>query len=298
METLKHSRKDSEQALLAILWPYRSQPACWKLDPGRRSTHQAKSRVEKYTPLKATRAQILKKVYHLQLLNISPPTIRQLGPSREEWCKFHRAHGHTIEECRYVRRKENEKRLEKTPTRRIGVKPQAKIKIGNRTNWIAIIKVDQSLGPPYRGTIAIIIERILRKMSATDQKQYARSERPPQIQDPSITFTTEDYNNTVPHSNDPMVISLIIAEYRVERVLVDQGSSENVLLWLAFQKLDFSKSRLEEYPRTLISFVGEWVEIQGVINLETIVGAGLMAKRMRIRFTVVNTPTSYNVILD
>ncbi|RDX64521.1 hypothetical protein CR513_56912, partial [Mucuna pruriens] len=59
--------------------------------------------VEKYTSLKATRAQILKEVYHLHLLNIPPPIERQLGLSREEWCEFHQTHGHMIEECRLLR---------------------------------------------------------------------------------------------------------------------------------------------------------------------------------------------------
>ncbi|RDX72697.1 hypothetical protein CR513_47772, partial [Mucuna pruriens] len=86
-----------------------------------------KARVEKYTLLKATRAKILKEVYHFQLLDIPPPTKWQIGPSWEEWCKFLRACDHTIEECRvlksqiekliqdgylgcFVKRKENERR--------------------------------------------------------------------------------------------------------------------------------------------------------------------------------------------
>ncbi|RDX72942.1 hypothetical protein CR513_47524, partial [Mucuna pruriens] len=69
-----------------------------KITPGTQTqavvSHQAapakKVCVEKYTMLRATRAQILKEVYHLRLLDIPPPTKRQLGPSREEWCEFHR----------------------------------------------------------------------------------------------------------------------------------------------------------------------------------------------------------------
>ncbi|RDX83874.1 hypothetical protein CR513_35160, partial [Mucuna pruriens] len=66
-------------------------------------------------------------VYHLHLLDIPPPTKRQLGPSQEEWCEFHQAHDHTTKECRvlknqieklihdgylghFVKRRDNEKR--------------------------------------------------------------------------------------------------------------------------------------------------------------------------------------------
>ncbi|RDX96441.1 hypothetical protein CR513_20901, partial [Mucuna pruriens] len=50
--------------------------------PGGVSRHEP--RMEKYTPLKTTRAHILKEVYHLQLLDIPPPTLRQLDPSHDE----------------------------------------------------------------------------------------------------------------------------------------------------------------------------------------------------------------------
>ncbi|RDX87981.1 hypothetical protein CR513_30481, partial [Mucuna pruriens] len=87
-------------------------------------------------------------------------------------------------------------------------------------------------------------------MSASAQK------RPTKRKDPPIPFTNEDYEGTIPHSDDPMVIFVIIVDYRVEQVLVDQGSSTNVLFWPAFKKLGFSKSSLEECLRTLIDFVG------------------------------------------
>ncbi|RDY13112.1 hypothetical protein CR513_02003, partial [Mucuna pruriens] len=50
-----------------------------------------------------SRAHILKEVYHLQLLDIPPPTQHQLGPSQDEWCEFHRARSHLTEECRLLK---------------------------------------------------------------------------------------------------------------------------------------------------------------------------------------------------
>ncbi|RDX93886.1 hypothetical protein CR513_23788, partial [Mucuna pruriens] len=113
-------------------------------------------------------------------------------------------------------------------------------------------------------------------------------------QDPPITFTNEDYEGRILHLDDPTVISVIIADYRVEWVLVDQGSSANVLFWLAFKKLGFSESSLEDCLGTLIGFAGEQVEIRGMISLETILGTGSTWKAIKMTFTVVNSPTSYN----
>ena len=47
--------------------------------------------------------------------------------------------------------------------------------------------------------------------------------------DVDITFTREDLRDVVPHDNDPIVISLVTAERKVHRVLVDQGSSADVM---------------------------------------------------------------------
>ncbi|RDX91486.1 hypothetical protein CR513_26526, partial [Mucuna pruriens] len=117
------------------------------------------------------------------------------------------------------------------------------------------------------------------EMSLIVRKRYSQlvlavQERSTKRQDPQIMFSDEDYK--------------VIADYKVETVLVDQGSLANILFWPAFQKMDFSKSNLEAW---------EQVEIRGVINLETTVGTSSKTKVEKIRFTVINAPTSYNVIL-
>ncbi|RDX86382.1 hypothetical protein CR513_32293, partial [Mucuna pruriens] len=64
--------------------------------------HRAHARVGdepvQFNHLKAKRAQILREVYHTQLLDFPPTIKRQLGFEREEWCNFHRTHGHTTKD--------------------------------------------------------------------------------------------------------------------------------------------------------------------------------------------------------
>ncbi|RDX80886.1 hypothetical protein CR513_38499, partial [Mucuna pruriens] len=110
----------------------------------------------------------------------------------------------------------------------------------------------------------------------------AVQERPSWRQDPSITFAEEDYEDTITHSDDPMIILFIITDYMVERVLVDHGSSINVLFWLAFRKMGFSEANLEAW---------EQVKIWGV-------GMGSTVRAEKIKFTIVNASTSYNVTLS
>jgi len=44
-----------------------------------------------------------------------------------------------------------------------------------------------------------------------------------------LVFTKADLRDVVPHDNDPVVISVVTAGRRVHRVLVDQGSSADVM---------------------------------------------------------------------
>jgi len=46
---------------------------------------------------------------------------------------------------------------------------------------------------------------------------------------PPITFTDEDFKAPDPDHDDLMVISIKVAEYGIRKVLVDQGSSVNIL---------------------------------------------------------------------
>ena len=52
-----------------------------------------------------------------------------------------------------------------------------------------------------------------------------------------ITFKKADLRDVVPHENDPVVISLITTGRRVHRVLVDQGSSADVMFWSTFNNV-------------------------------------------------------------
>ncbi|XP_068504498.1 uncharacterized protein [Phaseolus vulgaris] len=56
----------------------------------------------------------------------------------------------------------------------------------------------------------------------------------------NIVFTRGDLKDVVLHDNDPVVISVVTAGRKVHRVLVDQGSSTDVMFWLTFNKLRLS----------------------------------------------------------
>jgi len=71
--------------------------------------------------------------------------------------------------------------------------------------------------------------------------------------DVDLTFTKADLHDVVPHDNDPVVISV---GRRVHRVLVDQGSSTDVMFWSTFNKLQLSPDLLRPYIGCLYGFTG------------------------------------------
>lgn len=46
---------------------------------------------------------------------------------------------------------------------------------------------------------------------------------------PAITFSDEDFHAPDLDQDDPMVITTMIVQYKVGNVLIDQGSSTNIL---------------------------------------------------------------------
>jgi len=72
-----------------------------------------------------------------------------------------------------------------------------------------------------------------------------------------ITFTKEDLRDVVPHDNNPIVVWLVTAGRKVHRVLVDQGSSADVMFWPTFSKLQLPLDQLRPYGGCLYGFAGD-----------------------------------------
>lgn len=88
---------------------------------------------------------------------------------------------------------------------------------------------------------------------------------------PVISFSDEDYEGiNLPHT-DTLVVTLAIANHKIHRILVDTGSSADILYKSAFDlmKIDKGKLVLVRYP--LVGFIGEQVMPLGSIELQAIV---------------------------
>ena len=110
-------------------------------------------------------------------------------------------------------------------------------------------------------------------------------------------FTRTDLQDVVPHDNDPVVISVITAGRKVHRVLVDQGSSADVMFWSTFNKLRLSPDLLRPYTGCLYAFADNQVEVRGYLELRTTFSDGAASRTENIRYLVVNANSAYNILL-
>jgi len=109
--------------------------------------------------------------------------------------------------------------------------------------------------------------------------------------------TKADLQDVIPHDNDLVVISLVTIGRKVHRVLVDQGSSTDVMFKTTFNKLQLSTYQLRPYTRCLFGFTGDQVEVRGHIELRTTFTDGTTSRTTNIGYLIVTAPSAYNILL-
>jgi len=99
----------------------------------------------------------------------------------------------------------------------------------------------------------------------------------------------------VPQEDDPVVIFVVIVGRRVYRVLIDQGSSAEVMFWVTFNNLQLSPDQLRPYDGCLFGFAGDQVEVWGHVELRTTFLDGTSSRTIRQIFSV-NVVSAYNLL--
>ena len=83
------------------------------------------------------------------------------------------------------------------------------------------------------------------------------SKRPPRTKgadEQAITFTDKDARRVHHPHDDAIVITLLIADYTTKRVLIDNGSSADILYYLAFQQMRIGRDQLLPVNAPLVGF--------------------------------------------
>ena len=170
------------------------------------------------------------------MLRVSLKIDKVLGPYKDAWCEFHQAFGHQINNCLAL-----------------GHQLDELVKSGFLNDYLvgssaaaalAVPVEDQAHEMPIHGEVHTISGGFLGGgCTASQRKRYVRSVNSVAEQgaddslDIDLAFTRANLHDVVPHDNDPVVISVVTTGRKVHRVLVNQGSSADVMFWSTFNKL-------------------------------------------------------------
>ena len=113
----------------------------------------------------------------------------------------------------------------------------------------------------------------------------------------AITFTDEDAERVHHPYDDTIVITLLIADYTTRRVLVDNGSSTDILYYPAFKQMRLGRDQLCLVSSPLVGFGGMKVQPVGTVTLLMVVGAYPQQITKEVNFLVVDYSSSYNAII-
>ena len=115
--------------------------------------------------------------------------------------------------------------------------------------------------------------------------------------DTTITFSNLDMEGCQhPHDN-PLVIKTIVANKMIHRVLVDNGSSIDIIFASAFDKIGIGRETLEPINVCLRGFSGERVLPLGSIQLVLTLGDPPCQATTTAGFLIVDAPSAYNMLL-
>jgi len=108
-----------------------------------------------------------------------------------------------------------------------------------------------------------------------------------------VTFHESDTNGLDRPHNDPLVITLTIGDFNVERVLVDMGSTLDIIFLTTLREMKIDMTQIVPTPRPVLGFSGETTMTLGTIKLP------VRAKGVTkiVDFSITDQPTVYNAII-
>jgi hypothetical protein len=118
------------------------------------------------------------------------------------------------------------------------------------------------------------------------------------LDDQIITFSEDDARGIHQPHDDALVVTMTIAGFITRQVLIDNGSSTDIIYLPAYQQIKIDKEWLRPIDIPLMGFIGDRVKPSGVVSL--IIEAGTYPKQVRasVEFLIVDCPLAYNVIIS
>ena len=106
-------------------------------------------------------------------------------------------------------------------------------------------------------------------------------------------FSDEDKIGPIPPHDDALVITLRIGGYDVKRVMVDQGSTAEIMYSDLYKGLNLKNEDLTPYSSPLVSFEGKIIILKGQVRLPVQTDSEVV----EVDFIVVDAFSPYTAIV-
>ena len=229
-----------------------------------------------------------------------------------KYCEFHRDYGHLTDNCIQLRR-EIEYLIQRGYLMRfISPGNQAQSQTQNQNQAPTqqpqprqtTTQHQQPLGEIHMisggfaggGESSSARKAHLRSIRSAGMGEIQAVSKVPRV-DTTITFSDSDLEGCQHPHDDPLVVRAIVANTTVHRVLVDNGSSADIIFASAFNKMGIGREKLEPVSTHLPRFSGERVLPLGSIQLVLTLGEPLCQATTTARFLIVDAPSAYNMLL-
>ncbi|XP_072084557.1 uncharacterized protein [Arachis hypogaea] len=114
---------------------------------------------------------------------------------------------------------------------------------------------------------------------------------------PTISFTKEDAEGVTPAHDNIVMITMILANDNLHRILVDQGNSVDILFKSVFDKLGLEEKNIKDYADNLFSLGDTPIWCLWYIPLYTTFRKGTRSKTQSIDYIVVDVNSAYNALI-
>jgi len=101
---------------------------------------------------------------------------------------------------------------------------------------------------------------------------------------------------SLPHT-DALVLSLTIANHKIHQILIDTGSSVDILYKSTFELIKIDRSKVIPARHSLVGFSGEQVLLLGSIKLPVMARTYPRQRTIMVKFLIIDRASAYNAIL-
>ncbi|XP_043817364.1 uncharacterized protein LOC122725018 [Manihot esculenta] len=234
---------------------------------------------ENLTPLNASRAEVLMAVQDKEFLQWPRPMrveANQRDP--DKYCQYHRTHGHDTNNY-YQLIGEIERLIKRGHLWNFVKKPEGERPQPNPTAERPRRAGAGPVNDGSSGTINMIVGGTEGRMSQRGKKRGRDRENISaevmQVVEHSpvtITFSPEDAQGVQMPHDDALVIEAVIHNYRVKKILVDDGSKVNLLPYRIFQQMGIPEEQLVRDQAPVKGIGGVPKPVEGKVKLALTLG--------------------------